>query len=100
MEYIPGLALGYLGPKKAPLAFTSSENGKERLIKLGITLAYDIFINNCDRYPLPIWGNYGNPENLLLRYKVNPDMKSSDMCNPNNLDLEMQVATNLYSRIS
>lgn len=62
MEFIPGLTIGELGTAKASKAFS----GKERLTKLGITLAFDVFLNNGDRYPLPVWRNDGNCDNLIL----------------------------------
>jgi len=37
------------------------------MVNIGLVYAFDIFLNNGDRYPLEIWRNNGNIENLLLR---------------------------------
>jgi len=75
MDYVPSLSLPYLGTKRVGKAFSVNDDAsKERLHRLGITLAFDVFINNGDRYPLPMWRNEGNVENLLLGFEVTPNV--------------------------
>ena len=69
-----------------------SEAAKDRLIRLGMTLASDTFINNYDRYPL-IWDNDGNPENILVRVNARPESldclkTTKDLKNPENLEID------------
>ena len=39
---------------------------RKRLIHLGMIFAFDVFINNYDRFPF-IWDNDGNPDNIMVR---------------------------------
>lgn len=54
MEYIPGLTLYGLNPDASKIFQCDDAQGKERMIKLGIVLAFDIFLNNGDRIPLVV----------------------------------------------
>lgn len=49
--------------------------------------AFDAFINNYDRYPF-LWNNDGNAENIVLRMNVTYTTKTSDLRDPNSLEIE------------
>lgn len=76
MSYIPSLTIREMGEKKAKHIFDANyPSSRDRLIRIGMIVATDTFINNCDRYPL-IWRglngeeNEGNPHNLLVKVKT------------------------------
>lgn len=62
IEYIPGIPLYLFREDRAKIAFN-----EKRLDTLGRIYAFDIFINNGDRYPLNIWRSPGNYENIILK---------------------------------
>lgn len=37
------------------------------MIKMGMLLSFDVFINNSERFPLSVWNNNGNVEHTLIR---------------------------------
>ena len=89
MEYIPGYSIGNIGTVKTKAAFDPSfPESRDRLIRMGIIIATDCFLNNSDRIPL-IWKNEGNSENLIV--KVNSDWTTTteELRNPENLNLKM-----------
>ena len=70
-----------------------------RLLKLGMLICFDIFLNNGDRLPSEIWFAKGNVENCLIRYEVKEDTITSVMKDPENLDLPILVKNYFYIRI-
>jgi hypothetical protein len=50
MEYIPGISVVGMGPKRANVIFDHlNPDARDRLIRLGLIFSFDIFINNSDR---------------------------------------------------
>lgn len=62
IEYIPSLHCFYFKGDRAEMVYSN-----ERLETIGKIYAFDIFINNGDRYPLKIWRSVGNYDNILLK---------------------------------
>lgn len=62
-------------------------NSRDRLIRLGILLSFDMFVNNYDRVPF-LWNNEGNPSNLLLQVQTNFLSKGKDMVDRDNLTFD------------
>jgi hypothetical protein len=79
IEYVPGIHLYLLTGERARLAFT-----EERLLSLGKILAFDIFINNGDRFPLPVWRSVGNAYNVILKVTDTP---AQELFNIKNTDI-------------
>ncbi|KAM3141004.1 hypothetical protein pb186bvf_006805 [Paramecium bursaria] len=72
MEYIPSVSVAKLYGDE----FYTILNEK-RCKQIGAIVAMDIFLNNNDRYPMPLWNcEEGNIENLLL--KINQDNSYED----------------------
>lgn len=61
MEYIPSVLLINLGKNK----FSKHMTTDYKLYSIGMALAYDIIINNGDRFKL-LWGGSGNLNNVLI----------------------------------
>jgi hypothetical protein len=86
MEYVPGISISYLGFKRAVKTFDHiAPKSRDRMIRLGMILGFDTFINNSDRMQMNLWDNSGNPENLLLKIETNNLMKTEELRDPENL---------------
>jgi len=49
-EFIPGISISGMGPHRAALVFDHvTPESRDRLIRLGIIIAFDTLINNSDR---------------------------------------------------
>jgi hypothetical protein len=89
MEYIPGLRIHDLGLQRSKECFEAAyPEGRDRLIRLGIILAADVFINNIDRYPL-LWNNNGNSDNLVVKFDTDYNTTTEELLDRANLQLRM-----------
>jgi hypothetical protein len=70
------------------------------MVSLGRVYALDMFLNNCDRFPLnvknkikiyKIWPNEGNSENLLLRFTSNDFIPHTEFKKKEYMNLEFEV---------
>jgi len=61
MEYIPSVSLAHVGLKKYKKCMMT----EYKMYCIGICLAFDIIINNNDRFSL-IWRGEGNINNILI----------------------------------
>lgn len=89
-EYIPGIKLVGMGPKRAVKIFNHlTSEGRDRLIKLGFIFVFDILVNNSDRFPFA-WDNDGNPDTMIVKAKTNYATLSSQLKDPNDELLEFE----------
>ncbi|KAL4430099.1 hypothetical protein ABPG74_013546 [Tetrahymena malaccensis] len=87
-EYIPGISIQGMGPHRAALVFDHiTPESRDRLIRLGMIIAFDTLINNSDRYPL-LWDNEGNPDNIIVKMKTTFLNKTEQLRDPNNLTFD------------
>lgn len=92
MEYIPGLRINELGPQKSKESFEASyPDGRDKLIRLGLLLAADTFVNNSERYPL-IWNNNGNSENLIIKAETDWNSKNEELFDRENFKYKLGKA--------
>lgn len=68
LEYIPGLPIYRFRTGGSKGLFT-----QKRLETIGKIYAFDVFLNNGDRYPLSVWRSPGNYENIILKFR--PDIE-------------------------
>lgn len=88
-QYVTGIPITNMGLNRARMAFSPSfPPSRDRLIKIGLLMGMDTFLNNTDRYPL-IWNNDGNPENILLQFETSWHHHTADLRDPDNLDIPM-----------
>jgi hypothetical protein len=72
VEYIEGVTLLDLLPEEIPHVFSEVE-GSSWLIQMGRIIAFDIAMNNFDRFPV-VWSNKGSVFSFLVS-KWNPSLK-------------------------
>ncbi|EGR29772.1 hypothetical protein IMG5_148530 [Ichthyophthirius multifiliis] len=90
MEYIPGISVEQMGPHRAALIFDHiTPESRDRLIRLGMILAFDTLINNSDRYPL-IWDGDGNAANIIVKMMTNFLTKTEQLKDINNLNIDFE----------
>ena len=97
MSYIPNITVSEMGEKRAKHVFDSNyPSSRDRLIRIGMIIATDTFINNCDRYPL-IWRgvngevNEGNSDNLLIKVETDFISNPQEMKNPENMNFAFSL---------
>jgi len=89
MEYVPGVLLIGMGSFRARAALDPNfPESRDRLIRTGILIATDCFLNNSDRMPL-IWHNDGNSENIIVKMDTGWLTTTEELKNPENLNLKM-----------
>jgi hypothetical protein len=60
MEHVDGFSFQNMDASSCPDLHAS-------LFKLGTVLLFDLLVNNFDRIPMgSVWGNYGNPGNIIV----------------------------------
>lgn len=83
---------------------------RHRMIKVGFVMAFDIFLNNSNRYPLEIWKNSGNAEHMIARTDPKYTDTTRDLRDVDNLSFEFEYiyaldsytyerSPNYYSRV-
>ena len=66
-----------MGDKRASKIYSHiSPESRDRLIRLGMIFSLDALLNNGERYPF-IWDGDGNPDNILVKMKVDYTTKTS-----------------------
>lgn len=97
MSYVPNVTIREMGEKRAKHIFDSNyPASRDRLIRIGMIIATDTFINNCDRYPL-IWRggsgeeNEGNPDNLLINVETDYLSNPQEMKDPLNMNFSFSL---------
>ena len=98
MEYIPAQKIHELGEKRSRMCFEPAyPEGRDRLIRLGILYATDTLFNIRDRYPL-IWGNPGNPENVLIEFETTWINKTEELFDKEHINLQMSTLCAIDNR--
>ena len=98
MEYVPAQKIHQLGEKRSRMCFEPAyPEGRDRLIRLGILYAADTLFNIRDRYPL-IWGNPGNPENMLIGFETTWINRTEELFDKENINLQMTTLCPIDNR--
>ena len=61
LQYIPSVSLAEIGPER----YRKWMAEQHKFYSLGMCLAFDLIINNSDRFKL-VWGGEGNLSNVLI----------------------------------